>query len=33
MLGAFTEAILFLPLVGALLAGFGHRWIGEKGAM
>src|SRR6056297_2473571 len=33
MLGAFTEAILFLPLIGALLAGFGARWLGEKGAM
>ncbi|MFO7854273.1 MAG: NADH-quinone oxidoreductase subunit L [Paracoccaceae bacterium] len=33
MLGAFTEAILFLPLIGALLAGFGTRWLGEQGAM
>ncbi len=25
--------ILFAPLVGALLAGFGHRWMGEKAAL
>ena len=25
--------ILLAPLAAALLAGFGHRWIGEKMAM
>jgi len=25
MLCTFTETILFLPLIGALIAGFGHR--------
>ncbi|MEM6743465.1 MAG: NADH-quinone oxidoreductase subunit L, partial [Pseudomonadota bacterium] len=33
MLGTFTEAILFLPLIGALVAGFGHRFIGEQAAI
>jgi len=27
------SAILLLPLAGAVIAGFFHRWIGEKGAM
>ncbi|MXU65610.1 NADH-quinone oxidoreductase subunit L [Oceanomicrobium pacificus] len=28
-----TDIILFAPLVGALICGFGHRFIGEKAAM
>ncbi|MEG9861072.1 MAG: NADH-quinone oxidoreductase subunit L [Parvularculales bacterium] len=28
-----AQAVLFLPLVGALIAGLGHRWIGDRGAM
>ncbi len=27
-----TTIILFAPLIGALIAGFGHRFIGDKGA-
>ncbi|SMR71363.1 NADH dehydrogenase subunit L [Aliiroseovarius halocynthiae] len=27
-----TQIILFAPLIGALIAGFGHRFIGDKGA-
>ena len=27
-----TTIILFAPLLGALLCGFGHKWFGEKGA-
>ena len=23
--------ILFAPLVGAILCGFGYKWLGEKG--
>ena len=25
--------ILFAPLVGAILCGFGWKWLGEKGAI
>ncbi len=25
--------ILFAPLLGAVLCGFGYRWLSEKGAM
>ena len=25
--------ILFAPLLGAMLCGFGYRWLGERGAM
>ncbi len=27
-----TTIILFAPLIGALLCGFGHKWFGEKNA-
>ncbi|MFQ5437320.1 MAG: NADH-quinone oxidoreductase subunit L, partial [Paracoccaceae bacterium] len=28
-----TTIILFAPLLGALIAGFGHKWIGEQAAI
>jgi len=27
-----VQTILFAPLIGAIIAGFGHRVIGDKGA-
>jgi NADH-quinone oxidoreductase subunit L len=28
-----TTIILFAPLIGALLCGFGHKWLGEQAAL
>ena len=28
-----TTIILFAPLLGAVLCGFGYKWLGEKGAI